>query len=95
MTPPEAEFSPIFAKSQRTAEVYSEPLSPTTLEVSMARRPSAAPADPLADLARKVEILEREMATQRLALDRLKAMGKPRRTETARAAEPAPIRRTA
>jgi hypothetical protein len=41
----------------------------------MARRPRMAGVDPFADLAKKVEILEREMATQRLAIERLKALG--------------------
>lgn len=42
----------------------------------MARRPKSAGIDPFADLTKKVEILEREMAVQRAALDRLKAMGR-------------------
>jgi hypothetical protein len=41
----------------------------------MARRIRIAGIDPFADLAKKIEILEREMATQRVALERLKAMG--------------------
>ena len=62
----------------------------------MARRRNLAPGDPLADLARKVEILEREMATQRAALDKLKAMGKPRRTHAVTSpSAPADVRRTA
>jgi hypothetical protein len=40
----------------------------------MARRERAAGLDSSDDLARKVEILEREMATQRTALERLKQM---------------------
>ena len=40
----------------------------------MARRSKASAADPFADLARKLEILEREMAVQRRALERLKEM---------------------
>ena len=42
----------------------------------MARRPKTA--DPLADLAKKLEILEREMSTQREAIVKLKQMGAPR-----------------
>jgi hypothetical protein len=41
----------------------------------MARRPRTAGADPFTDLAKKVEILEREMALQRIALEKLKQMG--------------------
>ena len=62
----------------------------------MARRRNLAPGDPLADLARKVEVLEREMATQRAALDKLKAMGTPRRTHAVTSpSAPADVRRTA
>ena len=43
----------------------------------MARRRGPAGADPFADLARKVEILEQEMAIQRAALDRLKEIAPP------------------
>ena len=61
----------------------------------MARRRKTA--DPFADLAKKIEILEREMATQREALVKLKEMGAPggapRVRPTASAATP--IRRTA
>lgn len=39
------------------------------------RRPASAVVDPLVDLDKKVEILEREMAVQRAAIDRLKTMG--------------------
>jgi hypothetical protein len=39
----------------------------------MARRRKTA--DPFVDLAKKIEILEREMATQREALIKLKEMG--------------------
>jgi hypothetical protein len=47
----------------------------------MASRSKAAAADPFADLARKLEILEQEMAVQRRALDRLREMGRtPRDT---------------
>ena len=41
----------------------------------MTRRPKPAGLESSADLARKVEILEREMASQREALERLKQMG--------------------
>lgn len=43
----------------------------------MSRRRAAASDDPFADLERKVEILEREMAVQRAALDRLKELASP------------------
>jgi hypothetical protein len=41
-------------------------------------RPKAAGPDPFADLAKKIAILEREMAVQRTALERLKALGETR-----------------
>ena len=41
----------------------------------MSRRPRTVGIESSLDLARKVEILEREMATQREALERLKQMG--------------------
>ncbi len=44
----------------------------------MARPRKAAPADPLSDLPKKTEILEREMAAQRAAMERLKELGKIR-----------------
>jgi hypothetical protein len=56
----------------------------------MARRPKPVGLESAADLARKVEILEREMATQRAALERLKQMG---RDDTA-AQEPHPPTRS-
>ena len=43
----------------------------------MARRRGTASIDPFADLEKKVEILEREMAVQRAALERLKKMADP------------------
>ena len=58
----------------------------------MARRRKGA--DPFVDLAKKIEILEREMATQREALVKLKAMGAPAGVRTP-ASPAAPIRRTA
>jgi len=58
----------------------------------MARRPAAAGLESLEDLARKVEILERELAVQRQALEKLKQMG----PEPKRAAESvAPARKSA
>jgi hypothetical protein len=60
----------------------------------MARRRKSA--DPFADLAKKVEILEREMATQREALVKLKQMGSSSGVPAARTpAVTAPIRRSA
>ena len=47
----------------------------------MGRRPKAAGLDPFADLAKKVEILEREMLLQEQALERLKKMSASRDTE--------------
>ena len=41
----------------------------------MPRRPKPAGFESSADLARKMEILQREMASQREALERLKQMG--------------------
>lgn len=43
----------------------------------MARRRKAGAGDPLADLASKTEILERELAVQRAAMERLKEMSQP------------------
>ena len=43
----------------------------------MARRPRPAGPDPLADLAKKADVLERELRTQRTAMDRLKEIGAP------------------
>lgn len=40
----------------------------------MARRSPSAGIDPFADLAKKVEILERELSVQRTAMERLKGM---------------------
>lgn len=61
----------------------------------MARRRSpAAGMDSYADLARKAEILERELAVQRQALDRLKQMGSAPKTLPQPATAPA-IRKTA
>jgi len=43
----------------------------------MARRPRTAGPDPLADLAKKADVLERELRAQRSAMDRLKEIGAP------------------
>lgn len=43
----------------------------------MARRRKAGADDPFADLASKTEILERELAVQRAAMERLKEMSQP------------------
>ena len=60
----------------------------------MARHPRVSDLDPFADLAKKVEVLEREMETQRRAIERLKEMGTaPRLPEYRRTA--AVIRKTA
>ena len=52
----------------------------------MARRRRSAATDPFADLAKKIEILEREMATQRAAMARLRE--KPERPEGRTATHP-------
>ena len=44
----------------------------------MARQPKLAGLESSADLARKLQILEQEMATQREALDKLKQLGPSR-----------------
>jgi len=41
----------------------------------MARPRKAVPQDPFSDLSKKTEILEREMATQSAAIERLKQIG--------------------
>ena len=41
----------------------------------MARPRKTVPSDPLSDLSKKAEILEREMSTQRAAMERLKQIG--------------------
>jgi hypothetical protein len=43
----------------------------------MARRPRTAGPDPLADLAKKADVLERELRMQRSAMERLKEIGAP------------------
>ena len=47
----------------------------------MGRRPKTLGFESSAELARKIDILEREMATQRAALDRLKQIGSARMDE--------------
>ena len=59
----------------------------------MAQRRSFAPDDPFADLDKKVQILERELALQRSAMERLKTLGQPVRREVEMI--PAPARKTA
>ena len=58
----------------------------------MAQQPRGV--DPFADLTKKIAILEREMATQRLALERLKALGQAPRPHRSPAQE-IQVRRTA
>lgn len=53
----------------------------------MARPRKAVPQDPFSDLPKKAEILEREMAAQRAAIERLKEIGHVR-------AQPLPARDT-
>jgi len=61
----------------------------------MTRRRRTAPGmDSLADLEQKVKILEREMAVQRKAMDRLKELGSERRVAGPREM-PAAVRKTA
>ena len=45
----------------------------------MAQQNALAPDDPFADLEKKTQILERELAQQRAAMDRLKTLGQPAR----------------
>jgi hypothetical protein len=47
-------------------------------EALMARRPKTAGSDPFADLAEKTRVLEKELAIQRDAMQKLKAMGSDR-----------------
>lgn len=47
----------------------------------MARQPRTSGPNPFADLTKKLEILEREMAVQQAALARLKALGEAPRAE--------------
>jgi hypothetical protein len=49
------------------------------------RRRPALGMDSFEDLARKIKVLEREMAQQRKALDRLQQMGSERRISAERA----------
>lgn len=56
----------------------------------MTRRRRTAPGmDSFADLAQKIKILEREMAVQRQAMDRLKELGSERRITDIREVHPA------
>jgi hypothetical protein len=59
----------------------------------MARQRCAAGMESFEDLARKVKILERELAVQRVALDKLKQMGSAPRYQPEHVF--APIRKTA
>jgi hypothetical protein len=59
----------------------------------MARRPKVAGLESSADLARKFEILEHELAAQRAALDKLKQLGPSRGSELAN--QPHRTKRTA
>lgn len=54
----------------------------------MARRPRTVGTESALDLARKAEILEREMAVQRDAIERLKQMGASRHPEPDQGLEP-------
>jgi hypothetical protein len=56
----------------------------------MARPRKALSSDPLSDLSKKTEILEREMTAQRAAIERLKQMGMRARPLRAGAAADAP-----
>ena len=60
----------------------------------MAQRRSLAPDDPFYELEQKAQILEREMAQQRAAMERLKSMGQPHRRANEFIVE-APTRKTA
>ena len=56
----------------------------------MTRRRRTAPGmDSFADLAQKLKILEREMAVQRKAMERLKELGSERRITDIREISPA------
>jgi hypothetical protein len=59
----------------------------------MARPRKVPPSDPLSDLSRKTEILEREMAAQRDAIDRLKQLGTQRAQPLRATAAAAPPKR--
>ncbi len=56
----------------------------------MGRRPKTAGLDPFADLAKKVEILEREMLLQAQALERLKKMSASHEIEARLEKRPVP-----
>jgi len=55
----------------------------------MPRRPRTVGIESTLDLARKAEILERELATQRVAIERLKQMGTRRADVVPQTARPA------
>jgi len=61
----------------------------------MPRRPRTVGIESALDLARKTEILEREMATQREALERLREMGTTREPENQDDQGEQPVRRPA
>lgn len=61
----------------------------------MPRRPRTVGIESALDLARKAEILEREMATQREALERLKQMGTTRQVDGQDDRDDQPIQRPA
>lgn len=61
----------------------------------MPRRPRTVGIESALDLARKAEILEREMATQREALERLKQMGTTRQVDGEDDRDDQPIQRPA
>jgi hypothetical protein len=61
----------------------------------MPRRPRTVGIESALDLARKAEILEREMATQREALERLKEMGTTRQIDGQDDRDDEPIQRPA
>jgi hypothetical protein len=62
----------------------------------MARPRKALTSDPLRDLSKKTEILEREMTAQRAALERLKQIGmRPRPLRAGAAADAAAAKRRA
>jgi len=63
----------------------------------MAQRRSFVHDDPFADLDKKVQILEQELALQRAAMERLRTLGQPGRRERdlLLPVMPAPERKTA
>ena len=59
----------------------------------MAQRPASGEVESAAELARKFEVLEREMAVQREAMDRLERMGATERDAPGRQGVRKPARR--